>query len=284
MLEKELETAIALARGAGKIILDLYGTDFVAEEKVGADDYSEPVTIADTRASRMIVDGLAAVFPNDAILSEEEADDVEPRLANARVWIVDPLDGTAGFVRRDGDFGVQIGLAADGVPVLGVVYLPFHDRLTYAVKGAGSFAIQGTGEAVRLTTSDIPALGEMKLAMSRNHPSPRMGRIIEHFGFRGIVNRGSVGLKVGLIADRTCDIYIHPSPRTKLWDTCAPHIILEEAGGRFTDLFGAEMTYRRADLQNRNGILASNGAAHDAVVGHLKPLLDEFGRVPYKVI
>jgi 3'(2'), 5'-bisphosphate nucleotidase len=99
-----------------------------------------------------------------------------------------------------------------------------------------------------------------------------------------IVNRGSVGLKVGLIADRTCDIYIHPSPRTKLWDTCAPQIILEEADGRFTDLFGAEIIYDRADLQNRNGILASNGAAHDAVVAHLKPLLDEFGRVPHKVI
>jgi 3'-phosphoadenosine 5'-phosphosulfate (PAPS) 3'-phosphatase len=165
MLEKELETAIGLARTAGKVILDLYGTDFVAEQKLGADDYSEPVTIADTRASRMIVDGLAAAFPEDAILSEEEADDVEPRLANPRVWIVDPLDGTAGFVRHDGDFGVQIGLAVDGVPVLGVVYLPFHDRLSYAVKGEGSFAIQGAARTVRLTTSNIP-VGEMKLAMS----------------------------------------------------------------------------------------------------------------------
>jgi 3'(2'), 5'-bisphosphate nucleotidase len=108
-----------------------------------------------------------------------------------------------------------------------------------------------------------------------------MARIIKHFGFERIVNRGSVGLKVGLIVNRTCDIYIHPSPRTKLWDTCAPQIILEEAGGRFTDLFGYEMRYDRADLQNRNGILATNGAAQASAVDHLKPLLEEFGRVPY---
>ena len=108
-----------------------------------------------------------------------------------------------------------------------------------------------------------------------------MARIIEHFAFRGTVRRGSVGLKVGLITDQTCDIYVHPSPRTKLWDTCAPQLILEEAGGRFTDLFGYEIRYDRADLQNRNGILATNGAAHALVVEHLKPLLAEFGRVPF---
>ena len=121
----------------------------------------------------------------------------------------------------------------------------------------------------------------MTLAMSRNHPSPRMGRIVEYFGFTRIINRGSVGLKVGLIADKICDIYIHPSPRTKLWDTCAPQVILEEAGGRFTDLFGNEMRYDRADLQNHDGILATNGVAHEAAIETLKPLLVEFERVPH---
>lgn len=282
MLKTELETAISLARAAGSIILDLYGTDLVAEQKIGVDEYSEPVTIADKRASRMIVDELAATFPQDAILSEEEADDLKRRLAKRRVWIVDPLDGTAGFVRRDGDFGVQIALAENGAPVLGVVYLPFHDRMSYGVKGQGSYTMYADAEPERMQTSHIRELPEMKLAMSRNHPSPRMGRIIAHFGFAQIVNRGSVGLKVGLIADQTCDIYIHPSPRTKLWDTCAPQIILEEAGGRFTDLFGTDIRYDRADLQNHNGIFATNGAAHASAVDHLKPLLAEFGRVPHQ--
>ena len=281
MLQNELETAIATALLAGKTILKHYASEFETEQKLGVDNRSEPVTIADREASRIIVDGLAAAFPDDGILSEEEIDDLELRISKRRVWIIDPIDGTAGFVKKDGDFGVQIGLAEDGVPIVGVVYLPSHDMLSYAVKGEGSFTVNGGSTPVQMKTSDVSVLSDMTLAMSRDHPSLRMARIIEHFGFRGTVRRGSVGLKVGLIVDRSCDIYVHPSPRTKLWDTCAPQIILEEAGGRFTDLFGYEMRYDRADLQNRNGILATNGAAHSSVVEHLKPLLDEFGRVPY---
>ena len=280
MLQTELKTAIDSALLAGKAILKHYAEDFETEEKIGADNYSEPVTVADREASRLIVDRLSAAFPDDGILSEEEKDDTELRMSKRRVWIIDPIDGTAGFVKKDGDFGVQIGLAEEGEPVLGDVYLPFHDRLSYAVKGEGSFTVNGD-EPVRMRTSNINALPEMKLAMSRNHPSSKMAHIIEHFAFHNTVRRGSVGLKIGLIADRSCDIYMHPGPRTKLWDTCAPQIILEEAGGCFTDLFGGEIRYDRADLQNHNGILATNGVVHEFIVEHLKPLLAEFGRVPY---
>lgn len=279
MLQKELETAISLARIAGKKILEHYATDFATEQKLGVDDRYEPVTIADKEASRIIVDGLEAAFPDDAILSEEEADDLDRRLAARRVWIIDPIDGTAGFVKKDGDFAVQIGLAEDGVPVAGVVFLPFHDSMSYAVKGCGSYLLIGGGEPERLRVSDHTDLNKMTLAMTRNHPTSRMGRIIEHFAFASVVTRGSVGLKTGLIASRECDIYIHPSPRTKIWDTCGPQIILEEAGGRMTDIFGGEMRYDRAKLQNYNGILATNGAAHQAAVERMLPLLTEFGRV-----
>ena len=281
MLQHELETAILLARLAGKSILKHYADGFETEEKLGADNCTEPVTVADRDASRIIVDELTAAFPDDGVLSEEEIDDVELRLSKERVWIIDPIDGTAGFVKHDGDFGVQIGLAENGVPVLGVVFLPVHDMLSYAVKGGGSFVVRDRDEPERVNVSSKTRFGEMTLAMSRNHPSPRMARIVEHFGFTKAAKRGSVGLKVGLIADQTCDIYIHPSPRTKLWDTCAPQIILEEAGGRFTDLFGLEMRYDGADLQNRNGVLATNGAAHELAVERLRHLLAEFGRVPY---
>lgn len=282
MLRDELETATGLALSAGKLILAHYDTDFLSEEKLGPDSYSEPVTIADREASRLIVDGLEAGFADDFVLSEEEPDDIERRLASSRVWIVDPLDGTAGFVKKDGDFSVQIGLAIDGEAVLGVVYQPFHDRLLYAAKGSGAFLIECDQETVRLQTSRNDSLKNLRLAMSRNHATPRMKRVIEHFGFADIVRRGSVGLKVGLIAEQICDIYIHPSPRTKLWDTCAPQIILEEAGGKFTDIFGGEIRYDRADLQNHDGILASNGAVHAAAREHLQTVLTEFGRVPYE--
>jgi 3'(2'), 5'-bisphosphate nucleotidase len=282
MLERELETAIALARVAGERILAHYAAGFVTEEKVGADNYSEPVTIADREASRIIVDGLIEVFPDDAVLSEEERDDLKLRLSKRRVWIIDPIDGTAGFVKHDGDFCVQIGLAADGVPVVGVVYMPAYDIMSYAVKGGGAFVSTTGTEPKRMQTECCREFADMVLAVSRNHLSQRMNRIIEHFGFKHIVRRGSVGLKVGLIVDKTCDLYIHPSPRTKLWDTCGPQIILEEAGGRFTDLFGYPIRYDTADLQNHNGIVATSGDVHKDVIEHLKPILREFGRVPHQ--
>jgi len=282
MLNREIETAIALARHAGKSILRHYETDFEIEEKIGADKFSEPVTVADRDASRIIVDGLATAFPDDAILSEEETDDLERRISKRRVWIIDPIDGTAGFVNRDGDFAVQIGLAEDGIATAGVVYLPFYDILTYAATGQGAYISLHGSDPVSMHTSDRTDFAAMGLAVSRNHLSGRMHQIIEHFGFTKVTNRGSVGLKVGLIADQTCDIYIHPSPRTKLWDTCAPQVILEQAGGRLTDLFGSDLRYDRIDLQNRNGIVATNGASHKKVIDKLKPLLIQFGRRPYE--
>jgi len=120
--------------------------------------------------------------------------------------------------------------------------------------------------------------GEMILASSRSHPSPRMGRIVSAFGFKDEMRRGSVGVKVGLIAEQQADLYIHLSPSTKQWDTCAPEVILAEAGGRLTDLFGQPLRYNGLRIDNRNGIVATNGAAHDMVIENLAPLLREFGR------
>jgi 3'(2'), 5'-bisphosphate nucleotidase len=281
MLEKELETAVALARLAGASILEFYALEIVAEEKIGVDNFSEPVTIADKTASKIIVEGLLKQFPSDGILSEEETDAPE-RLGKTRVWIIDPIDGTWGFIKKDGDFGVQIGLTEDGEVVLGVVYLPLHDKLYFASKGGGAFLSEKGGEVQRLKVSAKTNFTEMNLASSRNHRSPKMHRIIEDFGFRQEIQRGSVGLKVGLIAEQIADLYIHLSPRTKFWDTCAPQIILEESGGRMTDLFGARLDYNLADVQNHNGIIASNGTTHEEVLLKLKPILREFGRLRVK--
>ena len=280
MLEKELEIAVGLARKAGEKVLEFYALEIIAEEKLGLDNFSEPVTIADKTASRIIVEGLAEAFPEDGILSEEETDVIEIRTSRNRVWMIDPIDGTWGFIKKDGDFGVQIGLTENGACVLGVVFLPFHGELYYAAKAGGAFFIEGGGAAQRLAVSDKTNFTEINLASSRNHRSPKMHRIIEDFGFRKEIQRGSVGLKVGLIARQTADLYIHLSPRTKFWDTCAPQIILEEAGGRLTDLFGFPFRYDLNDVQNHNGIVATNGAIHDEVLRKLRPLLDEFGRIP----
>ena len=279
MLEHELETAIRLAREAGNKVLEYYALEIIAEEKLGVDNFAEPVTVADRASSRIIVDGLRAVFPNDYILSEEEVDEPSVRVSSNRVWITDPIDGTWGFLKKDGDFAVQIGLAIDGEPTVGVVYLPAQKRLFYASRGNGSFVMSDGDEPVRLRANDNADFSKMNLAVSRNHRSPKISRIIDAFGFARETQRGSVGLKVGLVAEGICDLYIHLSPRTKFWDTCGPQVILEEAGGRLTDLFGELIKYDIHDVQNHGGIVAANGTAHAAVIERLGPLLDEFGRV-----
>ncbi|HUR96510.1 MAG TPA: 3'(2'),5'-bisphosphate nucleotidase CysQ [Pyrinomonadaceae bacterium] len=282
MLEHELETAVRLAREAGNKVLEYYAGEVIAEEKLGADNFSEPVTIADRAASRIVVDGLSEQFPDDFILSEEELDDPGQRTRTDRVWIIDPIDGTWGFLKKDGDFGVQIGLAIAGEPVVGVVYLPAHDRLYYAAKDHGSFLIEDGGSPLRLQVSTNTDFAKMNLAVSRNHRSPKINRIIKELGLNREVQRGSVGLKVGLIAEEVCDLYIHLSPRTKFWDTCGPQIILEEAGGRMTDLFGELIRYGISDVQNHGGIVAANGSAHEMIIERLRPLLNEFGRLKVK--
>jgi 3'(2'), 5'-bisphosphate nucleotidase len=281
MLENELETAINLAREAGNKVLEYYALEIIAEEKLGIDNFAEPVTVADRASSRIIVDGLNAAFPDDFVLSEEELDHPGARTDTNRVWITDPIDGTWGFIKKDGDFAIQIGLAVDGEPAVGVVHLPAHDRLYYAAKDAGAFLVKEGGEPVRLRVSENTDYSKMNLAVSRNHRSPKISKIVQDFGLKSEIQRGSVGLKVGLVAEAVCDLYIHLSPRTKFWDTCAPQIIIEEAGGALTDLFGERIRYDIADVQNHGGIVAANGAAHRNIIERLRPLLNEFGR--YKV-
>src|SRR5256885_6846016 len=134
----ELQVALRLAREAGAAILGYYDSPLQIERKIDAEEYTEPVTQADKAANELIVSGLGREFPNDGILAEESVD-TERRLSKRRVWMIDPLDGTNGFIARDGDFAVQIGLAIDGVSVLGVVYQPLTDVLYRATRGRGAW-------------------------------------------------------------------------------------------------------------------------------------------------
>ena len=272
----ELRVACELARTAGAAILEQYEGPLHIKQK-NYDDDVEPVTQADTIANELIVTGLKREFPDDGILAEESVD-TERRLAKSRVWMVDPLDGTNGFIDGNGDFAVQIGLAEEGQCVLGVVYQPLTGVLYRAVRGAGTWIERPEFEPERAAVSDTKQLSAMRLAASRSHRSPRMNRVIEQLGFEAEVQRGSVGIKIGLLVEQQCDVYIHLSSRTKQWDTCAPEVILTEAGGRISDLFGYPLNYNVPDVQNRNGLVASNGVSHDQIIETLAPLLEEFGR------
>ena len=276
--DHELFVALELAREAGAAILDLYEGPLDIEQKASADD-REPVTQADKLANEIIVARLRQEFPDDGILAEESTD-TSHRLDKTRVWMVDPLDGTTGFIEGNGDFAVQIGLAENTQCVLGVVYQPLTGILYRAVRGGGTFVERPDFEPQQSRVSDHREISTMRLAASRSHPSPRMDKVLQAFGLTEKVLRGSVGIKVGLIVEQQCDLYVHLSPRTKQWDTCAPEVILHEAGGRITDIFGRPLRYNHADVQNRNGIVASNGVSHGRIVELLQPLLAQFGRLP----
>ncbi len=274
--DHELRIVCELARTAGAAILEHYEGPLNIKQKNYEDDV-EPVTQADMIANDLIVTRLKREFPDDGILAEESVD-TERRLAKSRVWMVDPLDGTNGFIDGNGDFAVQIGLAEDGQCVLGVVYQPLTDVLYRAVRGAGAWIERSQFDPEKAKVSDTETLSAMRLAASRSHRSPRMNKVVAQLGFEQEVQRGSVGIKIGLLIEQQCDVYIHLSPRTKQWDTCAPEVILTEAGGRISDLFGYPLNYNVPDVQNRNGLVASNGVSHDQIIETLAPLLNEFGR------
>jgi 3'(2'), 5'-bisphosphate nucleotidase len=277
--QREILVATELARQAGAVLLEHYNSPFLVEQKVNALDELEEVTAADREANELIVGRLQMEFPDDGILAEESTD-TERRLEINRVWLIDPMDGTKNFINRDGDFAVQIGLAVGGESVLGVVYQPVRRVLYRAERNGGAWMEAGDNAAARLSVSNLTQPGEMVLASSRSHRSPRMERVVNTFGFKNETRRGSVGVKIGLIAEQQADLYLHLSPSTKQWDTCGPEAILAEAGGRLTDLFGQPLRYNGVRVDNRNGIVATNGAAHEMVIEKLKPLLREFGREP----
>jgi 3'(2'), 5'-bisphosphate nucleotidase len=278
--ERELRVAAELARRAGAAALVYYGKPLRVEHK---EEFDEPVTQADRAVNELIVRALQEAFPDDGILAEESVDTAR-RLARERVWMVDPLDGTKGFIAGTGDFAVQIGLAVAGRSALGVLYAPAADVLYWAARGHGAWVLRPTSEAgksmqaERLRVTQERELSRMRLAESRSHRGPRMDAVVRALGVRAEVKSHSVGIKVGLLVERQADLYIHLSPKTKQWDTCAPEAVLTEAGGRMTDLWGEPLVYNSPDVLNRNGLLASNGAAHDALVARLSPLLAEFGR------
>ncbi len=275
---EELRVALEVARKAGAAILEFYRGPLKIEQKYSGDD-REAVTQADLVANHLIVERLRRDFPGDGILAEESEDTLH-RLDKRRVWMVDPLDGTNGFIDGNGDFAVQIGLAEAGVAVLGVVYAPLTGVLYRATRGSGTWVERPDQKPTQAHVSDKTDLSSMRLAASRSHRSPRMDQVVKSLRVRDEVRRGSVGIKVGLIIEQQCDLYVHLSPRTKQWDTCAPEVILREAGGRLTDLFGQPLCYNLPEVQNRNGIVASNGSAHNTIITKLAPLLAEFGRLP----
>ena len=276
-MERELLVAVALARQAGRIVMDVYATDFAVAWK-GAND---PVTDADRRGNDLIVQGLREAFPCDAVVAEESARPVASPSADvpspvSRVWYVDPLDGTKEFIAGNGEFSVMIGLAIGGHARLGVVYRPDSDVLYAGVVGAGAW-MEHLGTRVPLAVTARDAGAPFIAAVSRSHRHPMADRIARALGVGKEIPLGSVGLKIGMIARGDADAYVEPGPATSLWDACAPDAILRAAGGQFTTILGRPVVYGDLPLNNPHGLLATNGFCHDRVVQALQPVARELG-------
>jgi 3'(2'), 5'-bisphosphate nucleotidase len=260
---RELARAIELARTAGAEVAAMQRGELGVEMKPG----DEPVTVADRRASELIVAGLAASFPADPIISEELAP-APGALGAPRFWLVDPIDGTKDFIRGEDGYSVMIGLVVAGRPALGVVYQPAIDRLFYGTPDGAFVTYQG--QTHRLAVSSVTAANDARLVASKSHRSSDIDRVKHELGIADEINLGSVGVKLCVIAAGARDLYVSPATKTKAWDTCAPEAILVPAGGRLSDLFGTPIDY--TELPHHRGLLASNGAVHDEVVAKLTPL------------
>ena len=271
MLERELSAAIEIARDAGRQLLEIYARDF----QVAYKSHNDPVTEADQRANAYIVAELARRFPDDGIVAEE-SEERGAALHKSRCWFVDPLDGTKEFIAKNGEFAVMIGLAIEGVSMLGVVYQAALDKLYYGVVGGSASLVEGgVTRALRVSEENDPA--RLKLVVSRSHRPSSVAQIMERLGATSEMPSGSVGVKVGLIAEQKADFYVHVSDKSSLWDACGPEAVLHAAGGRFVHVDGASIRYATAEMQNRRGILACNAASYECVLEVVREVSREQG-------
>ena len=227
----------ALARRAGAAILEIYAGTFGVENK--SDD--SPLTAADMASHRVIVEGLQTLTPDIPVLSEESAGiSWDERRGWNRYWLVDPLDGTREFIKRNGEFTVNIALIEDHSPVLGVVLAPVTGELYFGVRDEGAFLEKSPGAMPRPIETRAPA-GIPVVAGSRSHAQERTGAMLAKLGEHRMVSMGS-SLKFCLVAIGQADLYLRLGP-TSEWDTAAAHCVLAEAGGTVLDIQGDPLRY-----------------------------------------
>ncbi|MGO1540811.1 MAG: 3'(2'),5'-bisphosphate nucleotidase CysQ [Luteimonas sp.] len=234
------EGVIDIARQAAAAILEVYAGAFEVQRKQDA----SPVTAADMAAHHVIVDGLRALTPDIAVLSEECADEVAAvqRLRWSKLWLVDPLDGTREFVKRNGEFSVNIALIEDGVATFGVIQQPVTGTLWFGAPGRGAWMRDGVHERA-LQAGRQGDDGPLRVAASRSHRDGRTGALMERIGDIEPVALGS-SLKFCWLAEGRMDVYPRFGP-TSEWDTAAGQAILEGAGGIVVDPKGRPFRYNQ---------------------------------------
>jgi 3'(2'), 5'-bisphosphate nucleotidase len=228
----------ALARTAGRAILEIYDSDFAVERK----EDNSPLTAADLASHRAIIDGLRILAPQIPVLSEESAEhaDWSERRRWARYWLVDPLDGTREFVKRNGEFTVNIALIEDHQPTLGVVFAPVLDEMYWAWRG-GHACAQTAAQSGKVELRTRRRATPLSVAGSRSHADPRTLAALDKLGPHELKPLGS-SLKFCRAARGDVDLYIRYG-LTSEWDTAAGQCVLEQAGGGVSLMTGEPLRY-----------------------------------------
>ena len=234
----------ALAREAGRAILEVYASSFSVQEKADR----SPLTEADLRSERLILAGLRRIAPEIPVLSEESGQVPYATRKNwSRLWVVDPLDGTREFVQRNGEFTVNIALVDNNRPVLGVVHAPVLERDYFACEGVGAFRsdAEASGRPIRVAKRGA---GPVRVVGSRSHRGSSLDGFLARVGPHEFVEVGS-SMKLCLVTEGQADVYPRLGP-TSEWDTAAGQCVLEQAGGHVLKLDGEPLAYNREDLLN----------------------------------
>lgn len=252
-----LEPVIAIAHQAGDAIMDIYSGNIAVQQKA---DHS-PLTEADLAAHRLIEHGLNQMTRQIPVLSEESATiPYSVRAAWKCYWLVDPLDGTREFIKRNDEFTVNIALIEEGRPVLGVVYAPAMDLLYFADSTHGAFKESHDQAAQPIKARQLDLEG-ITVAGSRSHANERMQGFLRNLSTPELISLGS-SLKICLVAEGKADVYPRLGP-TSEWDTGAAQCILEQAGGRLVDRSNVALKYNTKDSLLNPEFFACGATPHD---------------------
>ena len=236
-----LEEILQLSVKAGDAIMGIYAKDFNVEYK----EDESPVTDADLAAHKVIAAGLQQLTPDIPVLSEESAGiDWVTRQTWNQYWLVDPIDGTKEFIKKNGEFTVNIALIKAGKPILGVVHAPALNVSYLAAEAVGAFK-QCDDARIELKVTKKANTGLSKVVGSRSHPSPDLAAYLEQFDDVEMVPKGS-SLKLCLVAEGEADVYPRLGP-TSEWDTGAGHAVAEIAGATITQVDGSALTYNQKE-------------------------------------
>ena len=240
-----IDDIIAISRRAGAAINRIYREDFEVVQKQDA----SPLTQADLASHCLIRDALLALTPDIPFLSEESAAlDYASRANWSEYWLVDPLDGTKEFIKRNGEFTVNIALVRDHEPVMGVVHVPVSGMTYWGMTGAGAMRVDRNGHAQAISVRR-PCPDPAVVVGSRSHANPRLEQHLAALGSYELVSMGS-SLKFCLVAEGKADFYARLGP-TSEWDTAAAHAVVTAAGGQVVTLDGQALRYNcKASLLN----------------------------------